>query len=63
LVGAYRDDDLGSTSGSAYIFERQSDGAWIQKAKLLANDGRGGDRFGWAVAIDGTKAIIGSPKR
>lgn len=61
IVGAVFDDDLGEDSGSAYIFERSSNGTWSQKAKLLAPDGNAGDWFGSAVAISDDTAIVGAP--
>ena len=45
IVGAYGDMDLQRRSGSAYIFRLQSDN-WIEEAKLWADDGTTGDRFG-----------------
>ena len=40
LVGAYNNDDAGSTSGSAYIFQKDNGGTdnWGQVAKLVAPD-------------------------
>jgi hypothetical protein len=66
LIGAYNDEDpngenrFGDGAGSAYIFGR-SGSTWEQQAKIAANDGEGGDRFGEAVAMadDGTAAFIG----
>jgi len=57
IVGAYLDDDKGSSSGSAYVFVR-SDSSWSQQAKLTAADGAESDIFGWSVAIDGNIAIV-----
>jgi hypothetical protein len=59
LIGAYYDDDKGSNSGAAYIFKQQGS-HWVQSAKLLANNGAANDYFGYAVAISGDYAIIGS---
>ena len=42
VVGAYRDDDKGSNSGSAYVFEMSDSSdatSWTQVAKLTADDG------------------------
>ncbi len=61
IMGAYGDDDNGLTSGSAYIFERSGNN-WTQQAKIIANDGVDGDRFGNSVAISGDYAIIGTEK-
>ena len=52
IVGAYRDDDNGSASGSAYIY-RKSGETWVQESKLLASDGAAGDAFGFSVSISG----------
>ncbi|RME44209.1 MAG: hypothetical protein D6791_13715 [Chloroflexi bacterium] len=59
IVGAYRDDDQGTDSGSAYVFMRDATG-WTQQAKLTAGDGADGDQFGWSVAIDGSYALVGA---
>lgn len=59
IVGAIGNDDLGSLSGSAYIFEKIG-GAWVEQAKLLASDGEPFDNFGWSVAVGGDSAIVGA---
>lgn len=52
IVGAYRDDDNGTNSGSAYIFE--FDGAnWNETQKLTASDGAIEDGFGGHLSISG----------
>ncbi len=50
VVGAYLDDDHGSGSGSAYLFDATTG---MQLAKLTASDAMAGVNFGWSVAIDG----------
>ena len=59
IVGADRDDDAGTGSGSAYMFEKVS-GIWTQVAKLTASDGAFGDAFGGSVSISGDKAVVGA---
>jgi FG-GAP repeat/Putative binding domain, N-terminal len=59
IVGAYGDDDNGSYSGSAYVFE-QVGSIWLQKAKLTASDGAASDYFGASVGISGDMAIVGA---
>ncbi|MHC4102725.1 MAG: FG-GAP repeat protein [Planctomycetota bacterium] len=59
IVGAYRDEDYGDDSGSAYIY-RQVGPAWVEEAKLLAPDGATYDFFGFAVDIHGDVAIVGA---
>ncbi|MEN6306319.1 MAG: FG-GAP repeat protein [Anaerohalosphaeraceae bacterium] len=60
IVGAYRDDDLGNYSGSAYVFKR-NDTTWAQMQKFLAPDGAYDDWFGNSVSISGDYAIVGAP--
>jgi hypothetical protein len=58
IVGAPgHDDDSDDNDGAAYIFERQSDGSWLQAAKLLATPMGNDDYFGGSVAIFGEYAI------
>jgi len=59
IIGADRDDDHGSTSGSAYIFKRELDN-WHQQTKLTPDDGSKYDHFGYDVAISDHFAVIGS---
>ena len=61
VIGAYGDDDDGSTSGSAYVFTR-TNGIWTQVAKLTAAspDGDSTDYFGHSVSIDGDTVVIGA---
>jgi hypothetical protein len=59
LVGAWLDDDAGSASGSAYLFDF-SDPCSIIETKLTASDAATGDYFGFSVAISGTTAIVGA---
>jgi|GEM_PF-1091058 len=61
LIGAMRDDDLGSNSGSAYIFRRiPNTETWTLEDKLLASDGDDSDFFGCAVSISGNLALVGA---
>ncbi len=58
-VGAIWDDDNGSNSGSAYLFDA-STGA--QLAKLLPDDGAAGDRFGGSITIGDGIVAVGAPR-
>jgi len=60
VVGACRDDDNGTDSGSVYIFERDGND-WQDEHKVTAPDGAAGDYFGWRTAVDGDYAVIGAP--
>ncbi len=58
IVGSFEDDDLGQSSGSAYLFDVTTGN---QLHKLTAEDGAEWDGFGLSVAIDGNLAVVGSP--
>ena len=59
LIGAFRDDDNGNDSGSAYIFQRNGTN-WIEQTKLVASDGALDDYFGRSVSISGDYVLIGA---
>ena len=59
VLGAPGDDDLGVSSGGAYIFTRSA-GAWSQQAKLLPSDGGISQRFGWSADVSGDSAVVGA---
>lgn len=58
VVGVYRDDIFGSNSGSAYVFERNSN--WEQKQKLTPPLGHSDDLFGVDVSINGDDILCGT---
>jgi len=60
LVGAWRDDEAGNDAGAAYVFERQTGGAWLEVAKFTPSSGVGAAQFGKAVALDGDHALVGA---
>ena len=64
VIGAHQDDDKGTSSGSAYVFTRDTAGdlgsGWTQVAKLTADDGTGYDRFGSSVSNDGDTVVVGA---
>jgi hypothetical protein len=59
IIGAEREDENGSNSGSAYVFTRSA-GVWTEQQKLTASDGFDFDDFGDSMAIDGDTAVIGA---
>ena len=65
VIGAFINGNNSKTnSGSAYIFERNTDdGSWpaTETQKLTASDGAEEDRFGWCVFVSGVTAVIGAP--
>ncbi len=59
VVGAYKDDDNGSSSGSAYVF-RFGGGSWIEEQKLVASDGAESDFFGYSLSVSGDTIVVGA---
>ncbi|MGH9935166.1 MAG: FG-GAP repeat protein [Blastocatellia bacterium] len=45
--------------GAVYIFARNGT-SWPQRQKITADDGFGGDRFGFALAISGETIVVGA---
>ncbi|MEM6551064.1 MAG: PEP-CTERM sorting domain-containing protein [Planctomycetota bacterium] len=57
MVGAWLDDDGGSNSGSAYLFDTTTGN---QIGKLTAFDVAATDLFGYSVGISGTTTVVGA---
>jgi FG-GAP repeat len=49
-------------AGAAYVFARSGD-SWSQKAKVTASDAAEDDFFGGSVAISGSTAVVGAPRK
>jgi len=68
IIGARYDDDLGLSTGSAYVYRRDDGGtpgdplddAWYLEEKLVPADGDDWSCFGNAVAIFGNTALLGA---
>jgi len=61
VVGAYGASVGGNVlQGAAYVFTNVG-GTWTFAHKLVADDGVGGEFFGHAVAMSGTRALVGAP--
>ncbi len=61
VIGAYRDDDGGSMSGSAYVFDFNGV-SWSQQTKLVADDDETVDTFGESVSISGDYIVAGAKR-
>jgi hypothetical protein len=61
VVGAPFDEYEGEITGSVYVYGYVG-GTWseTEKPQLIASDSKDGDRFGWSVAIDGSKVTAGA---
>ncbi|CAM9831631.1 unnamed protein product, partial [Heterosigma akashiwo] len=60
IVGAAYDDELGSNSGSIYVFTSSS-GTWVQAVKLTASDGAYDDRLGFGLSgLDSYSFVAGA---
>ena len=59
IVGAVDDNENGTESGSAYLFNAITG---VQISKLLPDNGMSLDRFGTSVDIHGNTAVVGATK-
>jgi len=59
FVGAYGDDDVGSLSGSLYVFRRTGN-SWNQESKITASDGGALDYFGQCVDASDSDIVVGA---
>ncbi len=66
VMGVYLEDEdeFGTSTmgyaGSAYIFERNANGKWYQKQKIVASDRDMNNYFGISAQIDGDLIIVGA---
>ena len=60
LVGVPQDEAGGAFSGAAYVFRYDGE-TWQEEDKLLADDAAEDDRFGTAVGLSGSVAVVGAP--
>ena len=58
IIGA-PPEPIKNQPGAAYVFSK-IDGVWTQTQKISGSDTYTDDRFGEAVAIDGTTAVVGA---
>ena len=58
-IGAIYNGDLGSRSGSVYVFQEVG-GTWIEQDNLHASDGQSYDYFGQSVALVADTVVVGA---
>lgn len=59
VIGAYGDDDGGSSAGSAYVAQKIGSG-WKPVTKLTASDAAASASLGYSVAISWSNAVCGA---
>lgn len=63
VVCAEQDDNAkGQDAGSAFVF-RYNGANWVLEKQLIASDGKAFDRFGYSVAIDGDRIVVGAREK
>lgn len=60
-IDGNQDDNSAPEAGAVYIFER-NEGAWAQTAYIKASNTDAGDRFGFAVSLDGDTLVVGAER-
>ena len=58
LIGAPWHKGVGERSGAAYIFQKKGDN-WIQQVKLIPQDAKAKEEFGYSVALQENTAVVG----
>ncbi len=58
VVGSFYDDDQGSKSGSAYVYDYN--GSSWDETKILPTDGGSLDNFGQSVSVSGDVIVVGA---
>ncbi|MBQ4805752.1 T9SS type A sorting domain-containing protein [Aquimarina sp. MMG015] len=53
--------NLLNDAGSAYVYNKDSNGEWVELIKLAASDRESGDSFGGAVAMNDNYLVISAP--
>ena len=59
IIGAHANDDLGGSSGSAYLFHKSDEG-WTDELKLTPQLGEEADHFGISVSINANYFAVGA---
>ena len=59
-VGGPQDDNDSADSGAAYVFSRDAEGMWSQRAYLKATNTGEDDDFGSSIALSGDTLVIGA---
>ena len=62
VVGAPFDGSQGPITGTAYVFDRQGTN-WTFRQRLDAHDAAAGDQFGFSLAMDGERIVVGALNR
>ena len=58
IIGSPYDGDMGSYSGSVFVFVRRDDGTWEEVQKITPAEREAYDWFGSSVDISGNTAVI-----
>jgi hypothetical protein len=57
LIGSRSDDDIGSSSGSAYLYQL-SGSTWLLYRKYRAYDGTASAAFGYSASLNGNDTVV-----
>ena len=60
IAGAPGDDDHGTDSGAAYVFERAGDDSWSQLVKIVGSNAAARDFFGRAIVAIDDLVLVGA---
>ncbi|WP_245921683.1 FG-GAP repeat protein [Bowmanella denitrificans] len=60
IISAMNHDANGTDTGALYVYKKGPDG-WRYTSKVVAENGKPGDQFGWNVALSKGTAVIATP--
>ncbi|GAA0363073.1 hypothetical protein GCM10009092_29320 [Bowmanella denitrificans] len=60
IISAMNHDANGTDTGALYVYKKGPDG-WRCTSKVVAENGKPGDQFGWNVALSKGVAVIATP--
>jgi len=60
VVNNWGDSTNGPLSGAVYIFDQAGNGSWSQTQKLIPNDNASNDAFGYDIAFQGNRIVVGA---
>ncbi len=61
VVGAYGFDGDSPGGGAAFVFSKDARGQWVETQMLQAEKRKAFSEFGWSIALDGNRLVIGAP--
>lgn len=59
VIGAAGSDGLAQASGAAYVFKKNTQGLWVERAQLVSSNAHPGAQFGNSVSLSSDTVVVG----